>query len=63
MVEKMAQVKVTQVKSTIGRPAAQIRTMEALGLGKIDRFKVHQVTPSIIGMIKQVSHLVKVEEA
>lgn len=59
----MAQVKVTQVKSTIGRPAAQIRTMEALGLGKIDRVKVHQVTPSIIGMIKQVSHLVKVEEA
>ncbi|MFN8393352.1 MAG: 50S ribosomal protein L30 [Bacteroidia bacterium] len=59
----MAQVKVTQVKSTIGRPAAQIRTMEALGLGKIDRVKVHQVTPSILGMIKQVSHLVKVEEA
>lgn len=59
----MAQVKVTQVKSTIGRPAAQIRTMEALGLGKINRVKVHQVTPSIIGMIKQVSHLVKVEEA
>jgi large subunit ribosomal protein L30 len=59
----MAQIKVTQVRSVINRPARQLRTMEALGLGKINRSVVHTATPQIIGMVKQVSHLVKVEEA
>ncbi|MEY3443731.1 MAG: ribosomal protein [Bacteroidota bacterium] len=59
----MAQIKVTQVRSTIGRPARQLRTMEALGLGKVNRTVVHNLSPQIIGMVKQVSHLVKVEEA
>jgi large subunit ribosomal protein L30 len=59
----MAQIKVTQVRSTIGRPARQLRTMEALGLGKVNRKVVHNLSPQIIGMVKQVSHLVKVEEA
>lgn len=63
MVEKMAQIKITQVRSTIGRPARQVRTMTALGLGKMNRTVVHTATPSIIGMVKQVSHLIKVEEA
>lgn len=59
----MAQIKVTQVRSTINRPARQLRTMEALGLGKINRTVVHTATPQILGMVKQISHLVKVEEA
>lgn len=59
----MAQIKITQVRSTINRPARQVRTMEALGLGKINRTVVHTATPQIIGMVKQVSHLIKVEEA
>jgi len=59
----MAQIKVTQVRSTIGRPARQLRTIEALGLGKINRTVVHTASPAVIGMVKQVSHLVKVEEA
>jgi large subunit ribosomal protein L30 len=59
----MAQIKVTQVRSTIGRPARQLRTMAALGLGKVNRTVVHNLSPQIIGMVKQVSHLVKVEEA
>jgi large subunit ribosomal protein L30 len=63
MVKKMAQIKVTQVRSTINRPARQVRTMEALGLGKINRTVVHTANSQIIGMVKQVSHLVKVEEA
>jgi large subunit ribosomal protein L30 len=41
----------------------QVKTIAALGLGKINRTKVHNATPQIIGMVKQVSHLVKVEEA
>jgi large subunit ribosomal protein L30 len=63
MVKKMTQIKVTQVRSTIGRPARQVRTMDALGLGKVNRSVVHTANAQIIGMVKQVSHLVKVEEA
>jgi large subunit ribosomal protein L30 len=62
-VETMAQIKVTQIRSTIGRPARQLRTMDALGLGKVNRTVVHNLSPQILGMVKQVSHLVKVEEA
>lgn len=58
----MAKIKVTQVRSTINRPKDQKATIQALGLGKIDRTVVHAATPQIIGMVKKVSHLVKVEE-
>ncbi len=57
----MARLKVTQLKSTIDRKEAQKRTMVALGLGKLHRSVVHNDTPQIRGMIKSVSHLVKVE--
>ena len=59
----MVKMKLTQVKSTINRPARQKATIKALGLGKINRSVVHNATPQIIGMVKKVSHLVKVEEA
>jgi large subunit ribosomal protein L30 len=62
-VEIMPQIKITQVRSTIGRPEGQKKTIVALGLGKINRTVVHNATPQVIGMVKQVSHLVKVEEA
>ena len=55
-------LKVTQIKSTINRKQDQRRTIEALGLGKINRTKIHNDTPPIRGMINKVSHLVKVEE-
>ncbi|MDR2511226.1 MAG: 50S ribosomal protein L30 [Bacteroidales bacterium] len=58
----MKKVKITQIKSQIGRPVRQKRTLEALGLGKISSTKEHTVTPQIEGMITKVSHLVKVEE-
>ncbi len=58
----MAKLKVTQVKSTIGRKENQKRTIEALGLGKIRRSAVHEDTPQIRGMITAVNHLVTVEE-
>ena len=63
MVEIMPEIKITQLRSTIGRSVRQTRTMEALGLGKINRTVVHTATPQLMGMVKQVSHLVKVEEA
>jgi large subunit ribosomal protein L30 len=59
----MAKIKVTQVRSTINRPSRQKDTIQALGLGKLNKTVVHTATPQIIGMVRKVSHLVKVEEA
>ncbi len=58
----MANLKVTLVKSTIGSKKDQIATVKALGLRKIRSVVEHNDTPQIRGMIKKVSHLVKVEE-
>lgn len=58
----MGKVLITQTRSTIKRPENQKRTIEALGLGKINRAVEKELTPSINGMIKTVSHLVEVKE-
>ena len=58
----MGKVLVTQKKSTIKRPENQKKTMVALGLGKINKSVEKELTPSIEGMIKTVSHLVEVKE-
>ncbi len=58
----MAKVKVTQIRSMIGRPADQKLTLAALGLGKINRSIEVEINPAINGMIQKVNHLVKVEE-
>ena len=58
----MAKLKITLVKSTIGRQKDQIATVEALGLKKIRSVVEHNDTPQIRGMINKVSHLVTVEE-
>lgn len=58
----MAQLKVTQVKSTIGSLRVHKDTMRALGLRKIRQEVVHEDNPAIRGMIFRVAHLVKVEE-
>ena len=54
----MAMVLVTQVASTIKRPADQKRTIVALGLGKINKSRELELTPQIAGMLKKVSHIV-----
>ena len=54
-------VKITQVKSSIGRPENQKRTLVALGLNKINRSREVETTPQMLGMIKTVEHLLKVE--
>ena len=59
----MAKVIITQVKSTIDRPQKQKRTIQALGLGKINRSVEVELTPQIAGMINKVNHLVSVKEA
>ncbi len=58
----MAKVKITLVKSTIGRKKDQIATVSALGLKKISQSVEKEATPQIMGMVNKVSHLVKVEE-
>ena len=49
-----------QVKSRIGAPADQKRTLDALGLRKLNRVVEHECTPSILGMVDKVKHLVAI---
>ena len=58
----MAKIKVTQVKSVIDRSDRQKRTMVALGLKKMNASVEVEATPQILGMVKKVNHLIKVEE-
>jgi large subunit ribosomal protein L30 len=55
-------VKVTQVKSLIDRTKRDKATMKALGLGRINRSVVRTATPQFMGMVRAVSHLIRVEE-
>ncbi len=58
----MAQIKITQTKSRINCPKVQKLTLDALGLRKMNHSVIKEDTPSIIGMVKRVHHLVKVEK-
>ena len=57
----MSKIKITKVRSVIGRPERQKRTMEALGLRKMNQVVEMNATPEILGMVRKVNHLVKVE--
>ncbi len=59
----MGKIRITQIKSTIKRPKDQKATIIALGLGKINKTVEIESNPAIDGMVRKVSHLVKVEEA
>lgn len=56
----MATIKIKQIKSKIGAPVDQKRTLEALGLRKISQVVEKEDTPSVRGMILKVHHLVSV---
>jgi large subunit ribosomal protein L30 len=58
----MPKIRVTQTGSPIGRKPGQRETLIGLGLNKIRRTKELEDTPSVRGMVRKVSHLVKVEE-
>lgn len=58
----MAKVSITQIRSVIKRPETQVRTIQALGLGRINRSVEVELTPQIQGMINKVNHLVTVKE-
>jgi large subunit ribosomal protein L30 len=59
----MKKVRVTLIKSGIDRPERQKLTLNALGLNKLHRTREFEATPQVLGMIRKVDHLVKVEEA
>ncbi|OPX84409.1 MAG: 50S ribosomal protein L30 [Pelotomaculum sp. PtaB.Bin104] len=58
----MANLKITLVRSLIGRPADQRVTVRTLGLTKLNSSVKHEDTPQIRGMIDKVAHLLKIEE-
>ncbi len=55
-------LKITQVRSYIGRPEKQRKVLRSLGLGKMNRSVFLADTPEVRGMINKVPHLVSVEE-
>ena len=58
----MKKIKITLVKSPIDRSERQKLTVQALGLGKTNSSKEVVATPQVLGMIRKVTHLLKVEE-
>ncbi|MEG1562755.1 MAG: 50S ribosomal protein L30 [Bacteroides sp.] len=56
----MSTIKIKQIKSRIGAPAVQKRTLDALGLHKMNRVIEHESNPSILGMVDKVKHLVTI---
>ena len=58
----MKKIRVKQIRSQIRRPQNQKRTLEALGLRKMNQVVEHDATPTILGMVNKVKHLLSVEE-
>ena len=58
----MKKIKITLVKSPIDRPERQKLTLQALGLNKTNSSKEVEATPHILGMVRKVTHMVKVED-
>ena len=56
----MEKIRIKQVRSRIGRPKDQKRTLDALGLNKINKVVEHNATPQIIGMVNKDNHLIKI---
>lgn len=55
-------VKIKQVRSRIGRPADQKRTLDALGLTRMNQEKEVSLNPAMEGMINKVRHLLEIKE-
>jgi large subunit ribosomal protein L30 len=58
----MKKVRIKQIKSGIGRPVRQKRTLQALGLRRMHHSIEVEATPQILGMIDKVKHLLTFEE-
>jgi large subunit ribosomal protein L30 len=58
----MKKINITLVKSPIDRPERQKQTLKALGLNKMNATREVEATPQILGMVRKVEHLIKVEQ-
>ncbi len=58
----MSKLRITQIHSAIRRPGKQKKTLQALGLRKLNYYVEHEDTPTIRGMVQKISHLLKVEK-
>jgi large subunit ribosomal protein L30 len=58
----MKKLRIKQIKSGIGRPLRQKRTLQALGIRKMNHQLEVEATPQILGMVDKVKHLLEVEE-
>jgi large subunit ribosomal protein L30 len=58
----MKRIRITQIRSKIGRPENQKRVLESLGIRKMNQSVEHDASLPILGMVEKVRHLVKVEE-
>ena len=58
----MNKIKIKQVRSRIGKPKDQKRTLDALGLRKMQAVVEHNATPQILGMVAKIKHLITVVE-
>lgn len=58
----MAQLKITQIKSTVGGKQNQKDTLRTLGLRRIGQSVVREARPEVLGAVRTVAHLVTVEE-
>jgi len=58
----MQKIKLIQIKSAIGRNLNQRKILVSLGLNKINRERILESKPSIMGMVEKVKHLLKIEK-
>ena len=58
----MSKIKIQQTRSRIGRPKDQKRTLDALGLKKMNQVVEHNLTPQIQGMLNKINHVIKIIE-
>jgi large subunit ribosomal protein L30 len=59
----MSKLTITQTRSQIGQTQKHRGTLRALGLGKIGRSVEREDTPETLGMLRKVSHLVRIEDS
>lgn len=58
----MKKIRVKQIKSGIGRPLRQKRTLRALGIKKMNQSVELEATPQVLGMVNKIQHLLVIEE-
>jgi large subunit ribosomal protein L30 len=58
----MKKVKITQIRSGIGRPKKQKDTLIALGFKRMNQTREVELSPAVEGMVNKVKHLLKIEE-